>query len=55
MACTPDVRQLLMGMSIKRNFPASGTAGFARLWVNGKSRAPWPPPRIAAEQIISLI
>jgi len=36
--------QLLMGMSIRRYFPAMGTAGFERIWVNGCRREPLPPP-----------
>src|SRR5262249_737832 len=42
----PLLRQLEMGMSMSRYFPATGTAGLARSWVSGKSRAPCPPPRI---------
>src|SRR5215211_5234584 len=38
--------QLLMGTSINRYLPATGTAGLARSWVRGNRRAPWPPPRI---------
>src|SRR6056297_85127 len=40
--------QLLIGMSIKRYLPASGTAGFERILVNGNKRVPRPPPRINA-------
>src|SRR5512136_3020265 len=36
--------QLLMGMSMRRYFPAIGTAGFARSLVNGCRRDPRPPP-----------
>jgi hypothetical protein len=36
--------QLLMGMSIKRYFPAMGTAGFERMAVSGCKRDPRPPP-----------
>src|ERR1041385_9269781 len=36
--------QLEIGMSTNRYLPASGTAGFARSLVNGKSRVPAPPP-----------
>src|SRR5512134_2194075 len=42
------LRQLLIGMSTRRYFPASGTAGLARSLVRGKSRVPMPPPRITA-------
>ncbi len=41
-------RQLLIGMSISRYWPAIGTAGFDRSCVSGKSRVPWPPPRMIA-------
>jgi hypothetical protein len=37
-----------MGISIRRYFPAIGTAGFERNLVNGYRRAPTPPPRITA-------
>ena len=40
--------QLLIGISINRYFAASGTAGFALIFVNGKSLVPRPPPRIKA-------
>src|SRR5437867_28549 len=36
--------QLLMGMSMRRYFPAMGTAGFERNLVNGCRRDPRPPP-----------
>src|SRR3990170_306420 len=45
-----EFKQLLMGMSMSRYFPASGTAGFDRSCVRGKSRVPRPPPRITARQ-----
>src|SRR5690349_3099806 len=35
-----------MGMSIRRYFPAIGTAGFERILVNGCKRVPLPPPII---------
>ena len=41
-------RQLLIGTSIRRYLPPIGTAGFERCCVSGKSRAPWPPPRMSA-------
>src|SRR5262249_39107339 len=40
--------QLLMGMSIRRYLPASGTAGLLRSFVRGYKRVPRPPPRIRA-------
>src|SRR5258708_5290745 len=33
-----------MGMSIRRYFPARGTAGFDRNLVSGYNRVPLPPP-----------
>src|SRR4029434_4532258 len=47
MRLSPACRQLLIGMSIRRYFPPSGTAGFDRIWVSGKSLVPRPPPRIS--------
>src|SRR5215217_446368 len=46
MRLIPLLMQLEMGTSISRYLPATGTAGLARSWVRGNSRAPWPPPRI---------
>src|SRR6476659_9254088 len=46
MRLIPLLMQLLMGTSISRYLPATGTAGLARSWVRGNSRAPWPPPRM---------
>src|SRR5512135_2692107 len=43
---SPEWRQLAMGMSIRRYFPAIGTAGLLRDLVSGYSRVPRPPPRI---------
>src|SRR5215212_10467111 len=40
----PELMQLLIGMSIRRYFPAIGTAGFERILVNGCRRDPRPPP-----------
>ena len=37
-----------MGMSIKRYFPASGTAGFDRIEVKGDNHVPRPPPNTIA-------
>src|ERR671923_2797212 len=42
----PELIQLLMGMSMRRYFPAIGTAGFERILVNGCKRVPLPPPII---------
>jgi hypothetical protein len=38
-------------MSTIRYFPASGTAGFERLWVRGKRREPCPPPIMMARTL----
>src|SRR3954468_8275225 len=46
MRLSPLLMQLLMGTSISRYLPATGTAGLARSWVSGNRRAPWPPPRM---------
>src|ERR1700712_4365631 len=43
----PACRLLLIGMSMRRNLPPTGTAGLARSRVRGHSRLPCPPPRIA--------
>src|ERR1700704_1813263 len=43
--------QLEIGMSTRRYFPPTGTAGFERCCVNGKSRLPAPPPRITASKL----
>src|SRR5687768_12197619 len=48
MRSSPELMQLETGTSIRRYFPASGTAGLARSLVSGKSRVPAPPPRITA-------
>ncbi len=42
----PELMQFETGTSIKRYFPPSGTAGFARSFVKGKSLVPAPPPKI---------
>src|SRR5437588_6884092 len=47
MRSIPANRLLLMGMSMRRNLPPTGTAGLARSRVRGHSRLPCPPPRIA--------
>src|SRR5438132_3426489 len=46
MRLIPLLRQLLIGTSISRYFPATGTAGLARNCVRGNRRAPCPPPSI---------
>src|SRR5438067_1235739 len=46
MRFRPLFRQLLIGISIRRYLPATGTAGSLRCLVSGKKRAPRPPPRI---------
>ena len=38
----PELMQLLMGMSMRRYFPAMGTAGLARSLVSGYRRVPCP-------------
>ena len=43
-----ELMQLLIGISIKRYFPARGTAGFALNLVKGYRRVPAPPPNIIA-------
>src|SRR5438552_238577 len=48
MRRSPELMQLLIGISTRRYFPASGTAGLLRSCVNGYSRAPRPPPKITA-------
>src|SRR5882762_9758701 len=42
----PELRQLEMGISTNRYFPAMGTAGFERLAVRGYNLVPAPPPNI---------
>src|SRR5205823_5838462 len=42
----PELRQLLIGTSISRYLPPSGTAGFDRSWVRGNRRLPAPPARM---------
>src|SRR6266567_7310782 len=45
---SPEFRQLLIGISTMRYLPPSGTAGFARSFVNGNKRVPAPPPMTMA-------
>src|SRR5437773_10131309 len=47
--------QLEMGISTNRYLPASGTAGFARSFVNGNSRVPCPPPMITESTLLVLV
>src|SRR5882724_6487180 len=51
----PELMQLEMGMSTRRYFPASGTAGLARSLVKGNSRVPWPPPIMTESTLLVLI
>src|ERR1700726_2006578 len=44
----PEFKQLLMGISTSRYFPAKGTAGFDRSFVKGNRRVPAPPPMTIA-------
>jgi len=46
-----EFMQLLIGISINRYLPASGTAGLALIFVNGYKRDPFPPPRIMASTL----
>src|ERR1043165_2995281 len=46
MRWSPELMQLLIGMSMSRYLPATGTAGLLRRAVNGYSRVPRPPPRM---------
>jgi hypothetical protein len=50
----PEFRQLDMGMSTSRYFPAMGTAGLERFDVNGNNLVPAPPPNIT-DKICLLI
>jgi len=42
----PELIELLIGISISRYFPPSGTAGFDRSLVSGNKRLPAPPARM---------
>ena len=44
---SPARRLFEIGTSMRRNFPATGTAGLARSLVSGHNRVPCPPPRMA--------
>ena len=50
----PELMQFEIGISTIRYFPASGTAGFERCCVSGKSRVPAPPPMMT-ESVFSAI
>src|SRR5262245_10093501 len=43
---SPEFKQLLIGTSISRYLPPSGTAGFDRSCVRGNRRFPAPPARM---------
>jgi hypothetical protein len=45
---TFEFRQLEIGISTRRYFPAMGTAGLLLVDVNGDKRVPAPPPKITA-------
>src|SRR5688500_9173405 len=47
MRSTSACRLLLIGTSIRRKRPPTGTAGLARVLVSGQRRLPWPPPSTA--------
>src|SRR5258707_14355628 len=51
MRMTSELMQFEMGTSTRRYLPPSGTAGFDRSRVSGKSRLPAPPPRITANRL----
>src|SRR3954470_395490 len=44
MRLSPELMQLEIGISTRRYFPASGTAGLERSRVSGNRRVPCPPP-----------
>src|SRR5438093_11541081 len=48
MCLSPELMQLLIGISTMRYLPPSGTAGFERSFVSGKRRVPAPPPMMMA-------
>src|SRR5947199_396344 len=54
MRRNPELMQFEMGTSTMRYLPASGTAGFARSFVSGKSRVPCPPPIITERTLLVL-
>src|SRR5579883_3497789 len=50
-----ELMQLLIGMSTRRYFPASGTAGLQRSMVRGARRVPRPPPMITARTFFWVV
>src|SRR5436190_4560286 len=54
MRLRPELMQLEIGISTRRYFPASGTAGLERSLVSGKRRLPAPPPIITASTLLVL-
>ncbi len=50
----PELMQFEIGISTMRYLPASGTAGFDRSLVRGKSRVPAPPPMMMARVRCSM-
>ena len=40
---------------MSRYLPPIGTAGFERVAVSGKSRFPWPPPRMMASVLLVTV
>ena len=46
MRVMPEFKQLEMGISTNRYFPAIGTAGLERVAVSGNNLVPAPPPSI---------
>src|SRR5437763_3735199 len=55
MRLKPLLRQLLIGMSMRRYLPATGTAGLLRSIVSGNSRVPRPPPRMRLRTSLMLL
>src|SRR5687767_1934988 len=47
-----EFMQFESAISTRRYLPPSGTAGFERCCVSGKSRLPAPPPRITAKSFV---
>src|SRR5581483_154704 len=50
---SPELMQLLIGMSTMRYLPPSGTAGFERSLVSGNRRVPAPPPMMIARDCLA--
>ena len=50
----PELRQLEMGISIKRYLLPMGTAGFDLSLVSGYKRDPTPPPRIKQMNLLVI-